>query len=117
MKRLKTILGRIKAFFIHGVVRSSLSDKPVLFIDGNGHDCYKDDVIYYVALDGGGTYKTGWDFAEEISKSLVTWNILISIGLIKGLYKNKEKAEEYCFDAKAGAVKETGKAFLKNLGV
>ena len=45
------------------------------------------------------------------------WHTLISLGLVKGLYKNSDKANEYCYDAKAGAQKETEKAFLKGLGV
>ena len=51
-------------------------------------------------------HKTGWEFAEDIHKNMNVWHTLISLSLVK-LYKNKDKAEEYCFDAKAGAAKET----------
>ena len=117
MKYLKTKLAQLKQWILSFVVRSSSGRKPVLFIDGNYYNCHEGETIYYVVLTRGGTYKTGWNFAEEIHKNMTVWHTLISLGLVKGLYKNKDKAEEYCFDAKAGAAKETEKAFLKGLGV
>ena len=117
MKYLNIKLAQFKRWILSNVVRSSSSEKPVLFVDGNCYNCYEGELIYYVVLTEGGTYKTGWDFAEEIHKNMDVWHTLISLSLVKGLYKNKDKAEEYCFDAKAGAVKETEKAFLKGLGV
>lgn len=117
MQKLKSKLAQLNAWFIRNIVRSSSSEKPVLFVDGNCYNCYEGELIYYVVLTQGGTYKTGWDFAEEIHKNMNVWHTLISLSLVKGLYKNKDKAEEYCYDAKAGAQRETEKAFLKRLGV
>ena len=117
MKKLKSKLSEFKAWFIRIVERSSLSEKPVLFIDGNCRNCYEGELIYYIVLTAGGTYKTGWDFAEKIHENMNTWDTLISLSIVKGLYKSKEKAEEYCCDANAGSQKETEKAFLKGLGV
>lgn len=117
MKYLKTKLAQIKQWILSFVVRSSSSEKPVLFVDGNFYNCYEGEIIYYVVLTQGGTYKIGWGFAEDIHKNMDVWHTLISLSLVKGLYKNKDKAQEYCYDAKAGAVKETEKAFLKGLGV
>ena len=93
MKKLKSKLTQLKAWFIGNVVRSSSSEKPVLFIDGNCYNCYEGEIIYYVVLTQGGTYKTGWDFAEEIHKNINVWHTLISLSLVKGLYKSKNKAE------------------------
>lgn len=117
MKYSKTKLAHFKQWILSFVVRSSSSQKTVLFRDGNCYNCYEGELIYYVVLTEGGVYKTGWEFAEDIHKNMNVWHTLISLGLVKGLYKNKDKAEEYCFDANAGAAKETEKAFLKALGV
>lgn len=117
MKYLKTKLAQFKQWILSFVVRSSSSEKPVLFVDGNCYNCYEGEQIYFVVLSSGGTYKTGWDWAEEIHKNKGVWDALISTGLVKGLYKHSDKAEEYCYDAKAGALKETERAFLKGLGV
>ena len=99
------------------IARRSSSSNDVLFVDANGYDCRKGDVIYYVALSAGGVFKTGWEFAETIHKTMDVWQTLITLSLVKGLYKNKNKAEESCFDAYAGGQKEIDKAFLKGLGV
>jgi hypothetical protein len=117
MKRLKSKLAQLKAWFIRIVGRSSSSEKTVLFVDGNCRNCYEGELIYYIVLTAGGTYKTGWDFAEKINENMNIWDTLISLSLVKGLYKSKKKAEEYCYDANAGSQKETEKAFLKGLGV
>ncbi|MCH6574664.1 MAG: hypothetical protein IH795_05600 [Bacteroidetes bacterium] len=84
----------------------------VLFIDGNCYDCRNGEMIYYVVLSAGGKYKLGSDFAEEIHKNMDTWHLLISLSLVKGLYKNHDKAHEYCIDANAGSVKTIEKAIF-----
>lgn len=99
------------------IVKRSSSSSDVFFVDANGYDCRKGDMIYYVALSAGGVFKTGWEFAEVIHENMGIWQTLISLSLVKGLYKNKCKAEESCFDAYAGGQKEIDKAFLKRLGV
>lgn len=115
MKILKSKLAQLKAWFIRNAVRSS--EKPVLFMDGNRLNCYEGELIYYIVLTAGGTYKISWDFAENIHENINIWDTLISLSIVKGLYKSKEKAEEYCLDANAGSQKETEKAFLKGLSV
>ena len=91
---------QLKTWFIRNVVGFFSNKKPVLFVDGNSYNCYEGEIIYYVVLTHGGTYKIGWDFAEVIHKNIDAWHTLISLSLVKGLYKNKDKAEEYCPDVK-----------------
>lgn len=83
-----------------------------MFVDGNGYNCYKGELIYYVVLTEGGMYKVGWDFAEVISKNMAIWNTLIGLSLVQGLYKNKDKAVEYCDDANCGSAKAINKSFF-----
>lgn len=117
MKYISKKIVQLKRWISSLGVRSSSNEKFVLFVDGNGYNCYKGEVVYYVVLTEGGTYKTGWSFAEKIYKNIAVWDTLISLSLVKGLYKNKDKAEEYCYHAKVGAAKEIEKSFLKGLGV
>ena len=91
---------------------STKNEKKVLFIDGNGYNCYEGELIYYIVLTEGGKYKVGWDFAEVISKDMAIWQTLIGLSLVKGLYKNKDKAEEYCDDANCGSSRAINKTFF-----
>ena len=91
---------------------STKQEKKVLFTDGNRYNCYDGDLIYYIVLTEGGKYKVGWDFAEVIAKDMAIWQTLIGLSLVKGLYKNKEKAEEYCEDANYGSAKAINKTFF-----
>lgn len=90
-------------------------DKKELFIDGNGYSCYEGEMVYYVTLAEGGGYKTGWDFAEDIFKNMNVWHVLISLGIVKGLFKKAEKAREYCDDANCGSEQEINKIFFSNI--
>ena len=113
LTELKKWLGNLPIFS----VRRSSSLNDVLFVDANTYDCRKGEIIYYVVLSAGGVYKTEWEFAEEIHKNMPIWETLITLSIVKGLYKHKDKAEESCLDAYAGGQKEIDKAFLKGLGV
>lgn len=92
-----------------------MEDKKFLFIDGNGYNCYEDELIYYVVLTDGGRYKVGCEFAEVISNNMAIWKTLIGLSLVRGIYKHKDKANEYCQDANFGSEKAINKVFFRNL--
>ena len=113
---MKKIWLGIKSWFAR-LFREESEDNPVLFVDANSYNCYKGEKIYYVVLSTGGSYTVDWQFAEDIYKDMSTWHLLISISLVKGLYKNRDKAYEYCFDAKQGSQKEIEKVFFSGLDI
>jgi hypothetical protein len=43
---------------------------------------------------------------------MAIWQTLIGLSLVKGLYKNKDKAEEYCEDANCGSARAINKTFF-----
>ena len=106
---MKKIIKKITDLFSRN---SSVKEKKVLFVDGNGYNCYDGELVYYIVLTEGGKYKVGWDFAEVISKNMIVWDTLIGLALVKGLYKNKHKAEEYCKDDNVGSSKAINKTFF-----
>jgi len=92
-----------------------MDNKKVLFTDGNGYNCYEGELIYYIVLTDGGGYRVGWEFADVISNNMAIWETLIGLSIVRGLYKNKDKADEYCQDANFGSEKAINKVFFRNL--
>lgn len=80
--------------------------KENLFMDANSSYCHEGDLVYYVVLSAAGRYKVGWQFAEVIKQNMAIWDTLISLSLVKGIYKNKDKAEETCEDENFGSDKK-----------
>jgi hypothetical protein len=115
LNRMKNMIKVLKQTWYKYHVRRSPStktEKKVLFVDGNCYNCYEGGLIYYIVLTEGGKYKVGWDFAEVISKDMAIWQTLIGLSIVKGLYKNKDKAEEYCDDANCGSARTINKTFF-----
>ena len=72
--------------------------KEVLFYDSNLMKCYEGETIHYIKSDLKGKYELDFDFAEDINMNKNVWKVLVSIGVIKGFYKDIEKAKEHLRD-------------------
>ena len=106
--------------YILGIKKYKISigeEYDALFLDDCSYNCYKDDLIYYVTISEGGVYKVKSESANTIHKNWGVWETLIEIGLIKGIYKNIENAQECCLNSNKKSTKEIDKAFLKELNL
>jgi hypothetical protein len=93
----------------------SKKNNDILFEDANSYYCYEGDLVYYVCLSEAGTYSVSWTFAEEVKKKWEMWTLLIEIGFVKSVHKNKEKAQEVCDDANIGVRMKIDKIFISEL--
>jgi len=91
------------------------NEQTFLFQDGHSNYVHKGDYVYYIVLSEGGKYKVGWQLADEVHAQMQVWSLLIGLSLVKGLYLEKDYAEELCEDYNIGASRTIDKSVFGNL--
>lgn len=84
--------------------------------DAQGYEITNEETpIYVVHLHAGGRFKITWLTAKEYNDSIRVYSCLITLSIIRGIFKDKSQAEEYYHECNNEAATESTKSFLNNL--